>query len=115
DEGLNIGEIYPVRMSYLIIGEKPQFKSFKSKNSGLDCLTSFERIISPEKAAPLKGLASLVDREAWGVAYAARSLGIDFESHKLISDVAGTIGACELIKDQATQWSEKLALYLQGL
>ena len=110
-----IGEIYPVRSVYLIIDNRPQFKSFKSSEKGLDCLTSFERILHPEKALPLSGIGHLVDREAWGVAMAAKNFNIPFSSFKLISDVAGTLGACELTMDMAQEWSQKLALYLNEL
>lgn len=115
DAGLAIGSVYPVRHHYLVIEGRPQFKSFKGQDSGLDCLTSFERILDPEKAAPLKGLGSLVDREAWGLAQAAKLLNVSFESHKLVSDLAGTLGACELVKEEAASWSMKLSSYLQEL
>lgn len=110
-----LGEIYPVRSIYLVIDNKPQFKSFKSLEAGVDCLTSFERILNPEKAIPLSGIADLVDREVWGVAMAAKNSGVPFSSYKLVSDLVGTLGACELVKEKAEIWSQKLALYLQNL
>lgn len=110
-----VGEIHPVRSVYLVIDQKPQFKSFKSFDKGLDCLTSFERILDAEKAKPLSGIADLVDREAWGVAMAAKNSGLPFSSYKLISDLAGTLGACELVKEKAELWSQKLALHLETL
>lgn len=110
-----IGKIYPVRSVYLVIDGKPQFKSFKSFDSGVDCLTSFERILNPEKAHQLTGLGQLVDREAWGVAMAAKTIGISFESHKLISDQAGSLGACEVARDSAQSWSQALARHLQKI
>ncbi len=108
DPNLKLGEIYPVRSVYLVVEGKPQFKSFKSLEKGLDCLTSFERILSPEKAHPLSGVGSLVDREVWGVAMAAKAQGVSFESYKLISDYAGSLGACELVKEAAEKNSQKL-------
>lgn len=110
-----VGEIHPVRSIYLAIDGKPQFKSFKSLDTGLDCLTSFERILSPSKAEQLSGVAHLVDREAWGVAMAAKNLGVPFSSFKLISDEAGSLGACELSREMARDWSEKLALFLEKI
>ena len=104
-EDLSIGSIHPVRSVYLVIDGKPQFKSFKSFESGLDCVTSFERILNKDKALPLTGLGSLVDREAWGVATAAKSAGIPFQSYKLISDMAGTLGACEVAREKSDEWS----------
>jgi hypothetical protein len=111
----SVGEIYPVRSIYLVIDGKPQFKSFKSHEAGVDCLTSFERILNAEKALPLSGIAELVDREAWGVAMAAKNCSTPFTSYKLVSDLAGTLGACEIVKEKAEIWSQKLALYLQNL
>lgn len=111
----SVGEIYPVRSIYLVIDGKPQFKSFKSLDVGVDCLTSFERILNAQKALPLSGVAELVDREAWGVAMAAKNSNIPFSSYKLVSDLAGSLGACELVKEKAEIWSQKLALYLQNI
>lgn len=112
-KGQSVGEIYPVRTLYLIQDLKPSFKSFGSQDEGLDCLTSFERILDPQKAIKLKGLGHLVDREGWGVAMAAKTAGIPFTAFKIISDVAGTIDACEIIKDRAHEFSEKLASFLE--
>lgn len=111
----SVGQIYPVRSIYLVIDGKPQFKSFKGHEAGVDCLTSFERILNAEKALALSGVAELVDREAWGVAMAAKNSSTPFSSYKLVSDLAGTLGACELVKEKAEIWSQKLALYLQNL
>ena len=110
-----VGEIHPVRTLYLVQDGKPAFKTFVGNSDGLDCITSFERIMDPKKAERLLGMGQLVDREAWGVAYAAKTAGIPFTSYKLISDVAGTPGACELIKEEAFEFSMKLAEYLKSL
>ena len=112
---LVIGSIHPVRSVYLVIDGKPQFKSFKSLEKGFDCVTSFERILNPNKALPLSGIAKLVDREAWGVAMAAKTLSIPFQSYKLISDDAGSLGACEVVREKAEGWSQHLALYLKSV
>ncbi len=111
-EELSIGEIVRVRTIYLIQDLKPQFKTFQSHHEGLDCLTSFERILDPKKAATLKGVGHLIDREAWGVAMAAKSAGIPFKSFKIISDRAGTSDACEAIKEVSQDLSYKLADFL---
>lgn len=114
-DDVKLGEIYPVRTHYLIQEMKPAFKSFTGNPQGIDCLTAFERILNPERAQSLKGLGHLVDREAWGVAYAAKEANVPFRSFKLISDKAGTLGACELIKDEAHDFSLKLASFLSEL
>jgi nucleoside phosphorylase len=112
---LEIGSIHPVRTIYLLQDLKPQFKTFPSSEKGLDCLTSFERILDPAKAAKLKGLGELVDREAWGVAMAAKTAGIPFVAYKMISDFAGTLEACELIQDKAAELSQTMAEFLSGI
>jgi hypothetical protein len=94
---------------------RPQFKTFQSFEKGLDCLTSFERILDSEKAKSLKGMGTLVDREAWGVAMAAKTAGISFSAYKLISDVAGTKEACELIREEAVHFSESISQFLMEL
>lgn len=109
---LQIGEIYSIRTHYLVQDYKPSFRTFLNTHEGQDCITSFERILNPDKANSLRGVGAIVDREAWGSAYAAKSAGISFESYKLISDMAGTLGACELVRDNASDFSLKLALHL---
>lgn len=112
---LKVGEIYPIRTHYLVQDMRPAFKSFVSADKGEDCLTTFERILDNEKAKALRGMGGIVDREAWGSAYAAKSAGIPFESYKLISDIAGTVGACELVRDNASEFSMKLALHISSV
>lgn len=112
DASFNVGEIHSIRTIYLIQDFKPAFKSFQAAKDGTDCLTSFERILDPEKAKKLKGVGSLVDREAWGVAMAAKVHGTDFMAFKIISDMAGTLDACELIKERAPEFSLALANHL---
>ena len=112
---LKVGDIHPVRTIYLVNDLKPAFKTFKGDDEGLDCVTSFERILDQEKAQKLRGMGHLVDREAWGVAFAAKTAGVPFRAYKLISDMAGTLGACELIREEAQSMSEKLAEFLKTI
>ena len=114
NDKMSIGEIYSIRSLYLAIDGKPQFKSFKLAEEGVDAITSFERILRPEKARPLSAIAQIVDREAWGVALSAKNFSIPFECAKLISDRAGEIGACELIREEAYSFSQKLSAYLKN-
>lgn len=102
-------DLVSVRTSYLISEDRPHFKSFSSLSDGVDCLTSFERILDPEKARKFKGMGKIVDREVWGVAFAAKTAGVPFESYKVISDVAGTLDACELVREKAPAFSMLLA------
>lgn len=112
---LKVGEFVKVRTLYLIQDQRPAFKTFQASSEGIDCLTSFERILSVEKTTVLKGLGDIVDREAWGVAMAAKTAGVPFKCFKIISDVAGTIEACEVVREKAEEFSFKLAQELKGL
>lgn len=117
DQSAQQGVIYQVRSIYLVVDGKLQYKSFTLSDQGHDLITSFERILQPEKVKPLSGMGQIVDREAWGVAFACKEHGIKLSSYKLISDVAGTIGSCEAIKENAQSYSvlllEKLKEVLQ--
>lgn len=106
---IGIGEFIPVRTLYLSQDLKPLFKTFTVGTDGEDCVTSFERILDPEKASILRGLGTLVDREAWGVAMAAKTAGVPMRCFKVVSDDAGKLGACEIVKDQAEELSQRLA------
>lgn len=112
---LKVGDFCPVRSIYLVINGKPQFKSFKSNEDGHDCISSFERILDPDKAGLLSGVGQLVDREAWGVAYACKHHHVPFRAYKLISDQAGTLNACEVVKDDALEWSQKILRHLNEI
>jgi hypothetical protein len=112
---LAVGSLHQIRTLYLINDGKPQFKSIPVAGQGLDCLTSFERILDPQKATPLRGMAPLVDREAWGVGMAARQQNTPFICYKLVSDQAGSLGACQLVKANAEHFSELLAAKLKEL
>lgn len=109
-----VGEIHEVRSLYLVQDFKPSFKTFQASDKGLDCLTSFERILDNTKAQKLKGIGTLVDREAWGIAMTAKAHGIKFSSYKIISDVAGSLSACELVKENAPVFSDALAEFLDS-
>jgi hypothetical protein len=102
------GDFYTVRTIYLFLKDHLEFKTFQSAENGVDCLTTFERIISADKAAPLQGLGHLVDREAWGVAMAAKMARLPFECYKIVSDIAGSLESCQFTRDSAEELSHKL-------
>lgn len=114
-EDYGIEEILPIRTSYIAIDLKPGFKTFQLGDEGVDCITSFERILEKDKAQKLRGVAHLVDRELWGVAISAKTAGISLKAYKIVSDMAGTMEACEVVKDHAENLSLKLALFLKKL
>lgn len=104
-----IGDFVSIRSIYLVQNERPLFKTIQVNEAGSDLITSFERILDPKKALPLRGFGKLIDREAWGVGFAARKAGIPFSCYKVVSDNAGSIEACELVKEKAGEFSEILA------
>lgn len=112
---LELESIHEVRCIYLAVDGKPQFRSFPVSEKGLDLITSFERILDPKRAEVLRGVGSLVDREAWGVAYACKEARIPFRSFKIISDLAGSLEACELIRERAQFFSQKISDFLEEM
>jgi adenosylhomocysteine nucleosidase len=107
-----IGSVHEIRTCYLVIDGKPQFKSFSATPKGIDLLTSMERILKPEKAEVLKGMGQLVDREAWGVAMAAKEAGVPFQCLKVVSDQAGSLEACELVREKVDEFARIISLAL---
>lgn len=119
---LKVKSSFMVRSYYLAHQEVPFYQSFqtaayhppslfqkhKSKNQldFVDCVTSFERVLNQNKANLLHGIADLVDREGWGVAFASKEAHVPFFSLKIVSDIAGNPGACELIREQKEEYSE---------
>ncbi|MAZ47980.1 MAG: hypothetical protein CME65_05420 [Halobacteriovoraceae bacterium] len=111
-----LGTIHPIRTHYLHLGEAPEFKSYTPKpEQTYDCITSFERVLSSEKAYELYQFADIVDREAWLFAKICADASIPFESYKLISDYAGENTNCFDIKEKALEYSEELFSYYQEL
>lgn len=105
----SLKQIFSVRTVYQFFGETPRFKSFTSDDSeGVDVITSSDRILKEASAALLRPHGDLVDRELWGIAFAAKTKNISWRSFKIVSDKAGTLGACEVAKDQAMEFSQLL-------
>lgn len=98
-----IGQIIEVRTSYGF-DEKALFKSF-TLSGNVDCVTSGKRIFNDDLTVPLLAMGSIVDRELWGVCYAAKLAGISVRSFKYISDKVGSLGACEVVKEKAQEAS----------
>ncbi len=103
---LNLHEIKEVRTVYAY-DSRPLFKSF-TLSGNTDLVTSGERILSTQAAAPLKAMGQIVDRETWGVAFAAKESRLPLRAFKYLSDMAGELGACEIVKDLADIASLKL-------
>ena len=84
DESVALQTLYPVRTSYA--SENPSHMHFQSYTSlskqGLDCVSSYERVLDPKRAFYLSHFAKLVDRELWSLAFVSDKMKIPFESFK---------------------------------
>ena len=110
DLELEQSKIYPIRTIYSYLETRPQFKSFTlSESKGArDCISSLERVTKTEQAQNLSSFAAIVDRELWGIAYAANTLKIKLRAFKLISDFANESTDCLSIKDRALEFSDAM-------
>ncbi len=112
---LKLNEIHPVKIAYAHNGAKPIFQSFPLSKTGVDCLTTDERILSPENKEKLAPFAQLLDRELWGLAMAARHHQKELTAIKIVSDTIEDENFCERIKAEAQDYSQKLFdYYLQN-
>lgn len=105
------GEIYSIRTVYHFNDDNSgYFQSFTSSDDSTTCdaITSDKRILKDEQAQNLKGHGNLVDRELWGVSFSAKLAHLPWLSYKLISDRAGSLAACEVVKEKSKLYSEKL-------
>jgi len=113
DSKLKKNQVISIRTVY---GEK-QFHSYNSteSKSSVDCISSFERALSETSNTTLAPFASMVDRELWGIAQAAKSFNIPFKAYKIVSDIIGTGANCFDIQNQAMEYSKKLlAFYISN-
>ena len=102
----------------VIIGEgaerQPEFRSFPTpQSSGAYLITALQRVKEMGYAQSLSLFADAVDREAWGLAYASQQYGLEFYCHKVISDRAGVDSDCFDIRQQASEYSQKLYAHYQ--
>lgn len=109
---VEVGKIYSVRTSYGHLNDKPIFHSYSTNTESiLDCITTYERVLTDDFAKTLRPFADMVDRELWAVGKVANTFNIPFFSYKLISDKAGDTTACFDLKQRAQEFSEKLFHY----
>lgn len=101
-----IGDVLEIRTSYLVINNNPQFHTFELSKDGIDCVSSFERVLNPKKAQELTTMGQIVDRELWGIAFAAKTAKVSLKSFKIISDMAGSLHACELVKENKEKFAD---------
>ena len=110
-----LGPIYSPRTIYFHDGHKMQFTSFENnKDSTLDLITTSSRILDKKSRDYLSKFGTLVDREAWGIAYTCQKMRKVCEVWKLSSDNAAEGEICQRIKEDAKQYSLKLYDFFQN-
>lgn len=102
-------DVIAVRTAYLFQGNRPAFSSFPLGQQGVDCMTAFDRVTDPETKKILSGFAGVVDRELWGVAFAAKQAGVPLRALKIISDSADSLEVCSDVRKLFGPLSEKLS------
>lgn len=111
DTTLELEKIYSVKTIYA----EEQFKSFSSHSTGIDLITAKTRVTNLALAQKLSMTAPLVDREAWAMASVAKKFKKDFLCYKLVSDFANHENICDLVKEKAETFSDKLYGFYQSL
>lgn len=109
-------ETYQIRTCYALLNvEKPEFHSYSTNNilttqnlPLLDCLSSHYRTITTADKVPLAPFANIIDRELWSIAKAATCFNIPWNSIKVISDEISEENKCDLIQEQAHEYSKIL-------
>lgn len=113
-EDLGLNHLVPVRMCFASLpAGKMEFQSFKSKTflpklsprTGLDCVSSHERVKTPELKETLSFHGQIVDRELWGIASALNFFSLEWQSFKYISDEAShlTQNDCFVIRTEVAE------------
>ena len=103
-------EVHQIRSIYAYGQTTPLFKSFTTQDSHakIDIISSLERVKSEELKKDLSVFAPLVDRELWAIAYACQNNKIPLRAYKIISDEVADDDFCQLVKDEAPLYSQKL-------
>ncbi|MDA9189485.1 hypothetical protein N9O57_00745 [bacterium] len=86
-----------------------EFKSFTSDYTGkgpLDGISVDKRVLSKKDISHLNIIAPIVDREAWALGFVANKFKIPFYIRKTISDHPQNESNCQLIRDNAKEWSQ---------
>lgn len=117
DPKIKKDSIYEIRTSYAHHAERLEFKSFttNTKNSSIDCLTLFDRVVDIEKRKLLSPFAQIIDRELWANGSAAHLFKIPFTGIKYISDDLESVDFCKLVIEESPIISQKLFNHFQSI
>jgi nucleoside phosphorylase len=116
-------EVYQIRTTYAAFSSaNPEFHSYTTDPlipeddiKILDCLSCHQRILNKQEKENLMPYAHIVDRELWAQAKFAEAQKIPWNSLKIISDELEEENICELIQEQAHEFSYKLYLAWQKI
>jgi len=109
-------EAYQVRTAYAAMSlEKPEFHSYSAGQLScentyplIDCLSFHGRVLTSAHKQLLAPFADIVDREAWAVGKAACAYQLPWYSLKVLSDELQEENICNLVQEQAHNFSQKL-------
>lgn len=116
-DGIKKKSIFRVRTSYAALNyAEPEFQSYSSLESEsqfshlpqVDCLSSLKRHTSLEEKLTLAPFASLIDRELWSVAKAAKCFDLAWEGLKIVSDEVQENNFCDQVQSHAHEYSSEL-------
>ncbi len=119
---IKLDSLYKIRTSYRAIGEKFDFHSFTTLNSSenkkidlpeADLISNEGRVHEERLKNHLSVCADLVDCEFFAQAQLMKSMGINFSSYKIVSDLANSKEFCQLNKDNSLDFSRRLADFLR--
>lgn len=117
-----VSKIYCIRTVYASEAEQMIVKSFTTSMGRLnpeetvDCISADRRVLNEDVAEKLSHFGDLVDREIWSIASVCQLFSIPFNAFKIVSDSPKSdTPICELVKEQAAIYSEKLLNFYNNL
>ncbi len=113
---IKIGKIVQVKTIYGKNHNSFEYQSFPTLTSSatVECLSVPGRVLIKEDKLKLTPIADIIDRESWGIAYAAKKFKIDFYSIKFISDDLESVDFCAKILNESEIISKKLLDYYRS-
>lgn len=116
-EDIPLEQVVSPRSLYAHDGKEMQFTSFQNdRTSSLDLITTAARILDDSSREYLHQFGDIVDREAWGIAYACHKMHKDCRIFKLPVDRAqGGRDICQRTKKDSTRYSSVLFDFFSSL
>jgi nucleoside phosphorylase len=110
---INKFDIIKIRTLYAEHADRLQFKSYTTelKETTIDCITVFDRVLDRNHKEKLSPVAEVVDREAWAIAQVCQLISTPFFSYKVVSDNFDEENFCDIVKENARHFSQLLFQY----